>query len=282
MEWIERFNAAVRYIEEHLDAPIDYSQLAKIACCSTYHYQRMFGYMAGTPLSEYIRRRRMSCAAADLLGGGRVIDVALKYGYESPTAFNRAFHAVHGVAPSSAKQGGVTLKSFPPLSFKMTIKGVEEMNYRIEKKSSFRIIGMREAISTDAEEAFQMVPVFWQKSAPQMSNLIAMMDGLPQGLLGVSTCNEPENEQNYYFIAVASSSAVPEGMYECIIPASTWAIFSGSGTAEALQTLQQRIVSEWLPESGYEWANAPDVEVYLNNDPVNMQFEVWLPVAKKK
>ena len=281
MDWIERFNAAVRYMEEHLDDQIDYDRLAKIACCSTYHYQRMFGYMAGIPLSEYIRRRRMSCAAADLLGGERVLDTALKYGYESPTAFNRAFQAVHGVAPSSAKQSGVTLKSFPPLSFKMTIKGVEEMNYRIEKKPSFRIVGVREAISTDVEDVFAMVPLFWQKSAPLIPQLVSMMDGTPQGVLGVSTCNEVENQQNYYYIAVASSLAVPEGMHECIIPEVTWAIFSGSGTVGALQTLQQRIVSEWLPTSGYEWANATDVEVYLNNDPANMQFEVWLPIVKK-
>ena len=104
MEWIERFNEAISYIEEHLTEEIDYEQLGRIACCSSYHFQRMFTYMAGVPLSEYIRRRKMSLAAVDLQGGNmKIIDVAGKYGYSSPTAFNRAFQTVHGIAPSAVK-----------------------------------------------------------------------------------------------------------------------------------------------------------------------------------
>ena len=209
-----------------------------------------------------------------------MVDIALKYGYESPTAFNRAFRAVHGFAPSDAGRDGIILKSFPPISFKITIKGVEEMNYRIEKKPSFRVVGVREAVSNDAGEGFEAVPLFWQKSATQIPLLASMMDGEPRGLLGVSTCNEAENEQNYYYIAVVSGAPVPEGMFDLMVPAETWAIFSGRGASGDIQALQQRIVSEWLPTSGYEWANAPDIEVYLNDDPVNMEFEVWLPVKK--
>ena len=282
MEWIERLNVAITYIEEHLDNEIEYERLATIACCSSYHFQRMFGYMAGVTLSEYIRRRRMSRAAVDIQKGSKVLDVALKYGYCSPTAFNRAFQAVHGVAPSGARQSGIPLKSFPPISFKIAVKGVEEMNYRIEKVPSFRIVGVREAMSNDAEEGFQLVPLLWQKTAPQIPQLLAMMDGTPKGLLGVSTCNEVEKAQNYYYIAVASNAPAPAQMYELTIPAETWAIFSGCGAPADIQALQQRIVSEWLPSSGYEWANAPDIEVYLNSDPVHMAFEVWLPVTKKQ
>lgn len=281
MEWIEQLNAAVNYIEEHLDDTVDYEQLAKVACCSSYHFQRMFGYMAGVTLAEYIRRRRMSCAASDMQKGGKVLDIALKYGYDSPTAFNRAFQAVHGVTPSGAKQSGVTLKSFPPISFKITIKGVEEMNYRIEEKTKFRIVGVRGAISNDAEESFKAVPLLWQKSAAHIPQIASLMDGEIKGILGISTCNEVENGQNYYYIAAASSAPVPDEMYELEIPEATWAIFSGNGTSADIQKLQIRIVSEWLPNSGYEWANAPDIEVYLNSDPVNMAFEVWLPVRKR-
>ena len=200
MEWIERLNATMNYIEERLADEIEYEQIAKIACCSIYHYQRMFGYMAGVTLAEYIKRRRMSRAAADLRGGKKVVDVALDYGYDSPTAFNRAFQSVHGVTPSLAKQKGVTLKTYPPISFKMTIKGVEEMNYRIEEKAPFRVVGLREPITNDAEEAFKCVPLFWQKTAPQIPQIIALMSGEPKGLLGVSTCNEVEGKQNYYYI----------------------------------------------------------------------------------
>jgi len=118
MEWIERLNQAIIYIEEHLKDDIDYEQLGKITCCSAYHFQRMFTYMAGIPLAEYIRRRKMSLAAVDLqVGDKKVIDVAGEYGYQSPTAFNRAFQSIHGVAPSVVKNEGVSIKSFPPIAF---------------------------------------------------------------------------------------------------------------------------------------------------------------------
>ena len=133
MEWINRFNRAVEYLEEHLEAP-DLGEAAKIACCSPYHFQRMFTLLAGTPLSEYIRRRKMSRAAADLQTGDKIVDVALKYGYSSPTAFNRAFQTVHGLPPSAAKTPGTSLKSYPPLRFAITVQGVEKMEYRIEKR----------------------------------------------------------------------------------------------------------------------------------------------------
>ncbi len=123
MEWVERLNDAVGYIEKHLTEEIDYGQLGRIACCSSYHFQRMFAYMAGIPLSEYIRRRKMSLAAVDLQGKDmKVIDVANKYGYSSPTSFNRAFQSVHGIAPSAVKNGGISVKSFPPVTFKITVK----------------------------------------------------------------------------------------------------------------------------------------------------------------
>ena len=100
MEWIDRMNAAMDYLEEHLTDKIDVSELARIACCSSFHFQRMFSYMAGVPLGEYVRRRRMTRAAEDLCNGERVTDVAARYGYDSPTAFNRAFQSVHGLPPS--------------------------------------------------------------------------------------------------------------------------------------------------------------------------------------
>ena len=143
MEWIERLNSAIYYMEEHIREELDMEEVARIACCSTYHFQRMFAYMADVPLSEYVRRRRMSLAAVDLQSGDcKVIDASLKYGYDSPTAFNRAFKNVHGIAPSQAKEDGIVLKAFPPISFRITIKGDSEMNFRIEKKDAFHIVGM--------------------------------------------------------------------------------------------------------------------------------------------
>lgn len=282
MEWIERLNHAINYIEENITGEIDYEQAAKKACCSTYHFQRMFGYMAGVSLSEYIRRRRMSLAAVDLKSSDEtILAIALRYGYQSPTAFNRAFQNVQGIPPSAVRKSGAVLKSYPPISFKITVKGVEEMNYRIETKEAFRIVGISQPLHQEIEQNFAVVPQMWQKAAADgtIENLAKLMNSHPMGLLGVSACHD--NEEWRYFIAV-SSTAPADGIYEEYeVPASTWAVFSGSGTNLSIQELEQRIVTEWLPTSGYEYADAPDIEVYLNPDPADAQYEVWIPVAKK-
>ena len=281
MEWIERLNEAIAYIEEHLTEEIDYERLGKIACCSSYHFQRMFTYMAGVPLSEYIRRRRMSLAAVDLQSTGiKIIDVAGKYGYNSPTAFNRAFQSVHGIAPSAVKNEGVSVKSFPPVSFKIIVKGVEEMNYRIETKAAFRIVGVSVPLEKDIEKNFAVIPRKWQETAVNgtLQKLTGLMDTQPMGVLGVSTCNDTEPWR--YYIAV-SSSQTDRDLEEYTVPAATWAVFPGAGTNQSIQELERRIVTEWLPTSGYEYGSAPDVEVYLNPDPQNAQYEVWIPVVRK-
>ena len=282
MEWIERLNQSMNYIEEHLSDEIDYEQLGRIACCSAYHFQRMFTYMAGITLSEYIRRRKMSLAAVDLQSGdAKVVDIAEKYGYRSPTAFNRAFQGVHGIAPSSVRSEGVSVKSYPPIIFKITIKGAAEMNYRIETKEAFRIIGVSAPLHREIQSNFNIVPKMWQDAAINgtIQKLAGMMDTPLKGLLGVSACNDEEEWK--YFIAVLSTKERGE-FEEYIVPASTWAVFSGTGTNQSIQELEQRIVTEWLPTSGYEYANAPDIEVYLNPDPQNAQYEVWIPVTKKQ
>ena len=238
MEWVERLNQSMNYIEEHLTGEMDYEQLGRIACCSTYHYQRMFTYMAGITLAEYIRRRKMSLAAVDLQGGNeRIIDIAEKYGYRSPTAFNRAFQSFHGIAPSSVKDEGVSVKSFSPIVFKIAVKGATEMNYRIETKEAFRIIGISAPLDKEIENNFMVVPKMWQDAVANgtIQKLAGMMDTLPMGLLGVSACND--EEQWKYFIAV-SSTKTNDGFEEYNVPASTWAIFSGTGTNQSIQELE--------------------------------------------
>lgn len=281
MEWIENFNKAINYMEEHIREEVDYEKTAQIACCSVFHFQRMFTYMAGLTLSEYIRRRRMSLAAVDLQGSNdKIIEIALKYGYSSPTAFNRAFQGVHGIAPSAARKEGMILKSYPPISFKITIKGVEEMNYRVEEKEAFRIVGVSQPLFKEIEKNFEIVPAMWGKAAADgtIEKLASMMNSSPKGLLGVSACGNAEEWK--YFIAVASTDQAKD-LEEYEIPASVWAVFPGSGTNLSIQELEKRIVTEWLPTSGYEYGNAPDIEVYLNPDPNNAQYEVWIPVVKK-
>ena len=281
MEWVERLNESIRYIEEHLTDEISYERLGQIACCSAYHYQRMFTYMAGVTLAEYIRRRKMSLAAVDLQSGTeRIIDIAEKYGYSSPTAFNRAFQGVHGAAPSAVRSEGVPVKSFPPIRFTVSVKGAEEMNYRIETREAFRVVGVSAPLDQEIERNFAVVPQMGGEAAGNgtIQRLAGMMDALPAGLLGVSACGDAEEWR--YWIAVSSTKDRGE-FEEYVIPASTWAIFPGAGTGQSIQELERRIITEWLPTSGYEYTNAPDIEVYLNPDPQDAKYEVWIPVIKR-
>ena len=188
---------------------------------------------------------------------------------------------MHGIAPSLISTKGASIRAFPPISFTITIKGAEEMEYRIEKKDGFRVVGVSAPLHKEIEKNFEIVPQMWQKASTDgtIPQLAEMMNTELKGLLGVSVCNTEDNWK--YFIAVSSSQPIDDIIEEYNVPASTWAIFSGSGTAQSMQELEKRIVTEWLPTSGYEYGNAPDIEVYLNPDPQNAQYEVWIPVIKK-
>ena len=282
MDWLKHMNDALSYMEDNLDSEISFEKAAQLACCSQYHFQRMFSYIIGVPLSEYLRRRRLTMAALDLQKGDKVIDVALRYGYDSPTAFNRAFQAVHGVSPSAAQKPDTMLKSFPRVSFQITVKGVEEMDYRIVEKEAFRAVGVRLPISTDLEENYKIVMPFWEETikAGLTKQILALMNGEPYGLLAVSTADESE-KGGYYYICTASDKPVPDGMFEVSVPKHTWAIFPGSGHPSSIGDLFKRIYSEWQPTSGYEWADMIEIEVYLDDNPVNMKYEAWMPVKRK-
>ena len=281
MDWINKFNRAINYMEEHMKEEIDLEAVGRIAGCSSYHFQRMFTYMADVSLSEYIRRRRMSLAAVDLLAGEKVIDVALAYGYDSPTAFNRAFKNIHGVAPSMISKEEVNIKSYPPIRFHISVKGEREMNYRIVKKESFRVVGISTPLENELEKNFEKVPQMWGKAYADgiIPVLLQNMDKNMPGIMGISTCNNGEDWR--YYIAVSSVIDAPEGMEEYMVPAFTWAVFSGEGSGKSIQDLERKIVMDWLPTSGYEYADGPDIEVYLSDDPENMKYEVWIPIVKK-
>lgn len=283
MDWIDRLNEAVRYIEDNLTGEIEYEKLGQIACCSAYHFQRMFNYIAGVPLSEYIRRRKMSLAAVDIQGGeAKIIDVAAKYGYASPTAFNRAFQSVHGVSPSAVRGEGVPIKSFPPITIKVTVKGVEEMNYRKETRKAFRIVGKSFPLSREIERNFAEVPQMWQGAVEDgtIEKIVSLMNGEPRGVLGVSVCIDGEEWR--YYIAASSAVEIDDALEEYVVPGCTWAVFPGSGTGKSIQELEGRIVTEWLPTSGYEFTNGPDIEVYFEPNPENTAYEVWIPVRKRQ
>ena len=279
MDWISQLNDAMSYVEENLTEEITLEGAARRAACSAYHFQRMFPCMTGISFSEYIRRRRMTAAAMELAEGAKVMDTAVRYGYDSPTAFNRAFQSVHGLPPSAARVRGAALRSFPRITFTLSIKGEEAMEYRIEEREAFRVVGVSMKGPMSLENCFERVPEFWGQTAGEIPRLAALMDGSgPMGILGVSACDG--GSFSGYYIAAATRAPAPADMAEYSVPAGTWAVFPCRGPMpQAMQDLQRRIVSEWLPSSGYEYAEAPDIEVYSAD---NLHNEVWLPIVPKK
>lgn len=189
MNLLENMNHALAYIEEHLTGEIDYREAAKRALCSEYHFKRMFSFLAGLPLSEYVRRRRLTLAAFDLQSSQlKIIDIALNYGYSSPDAFTKAFQQFHGVLPSEARTAGPSLKSFPRMTFQLIIRGGNEMNYRIEEKEAFHIVGIKKRVPIIFEGVNPEISAMWQSlDLPTLSKLKELSNVAPLGLISAST-----------------------------------------------------------------------------------------------
>lgn len=277
MDWIDSLNKALDIIESHLCDEIDYDEISAITQCPNYYFQKLFLYMSGLSLNEYIRLRKLSLAAVDLQKNKvKVIDAALKYGYNSPTAFNRAFKKFHGIAPSLVKKGNPSFKSIPPIRFSLTKQGGCELKFRIENKHAFRILGISCPLDKCLEHNFKVIPNEWNKAVENgyLMKLIQMNDLEPKGLLGISDHHSAEWR---YYIAAASTHCHNE-FEECVIPESMWAVFTGRGTNVSLQDLERQVIMEWLPTSGYQCADAPDIEYYIQADPKDAIYEYWLPI----
>lgn len=189
MEWLKKLGAAIDYIEDNLDKEISYDEAARIACCSPYYFQRIFSYVSGVSLAEYIRRRKMTQAAFELQRTDeKVIDIALKYGYSSPTSFNRAFQNVHGITPTAAKAMGCILQAYPSIQFRIEIAGGSAMVYHIAEKQSLHIVGIRIPLTCDMEENLRIVPDFWKTTLQgnQFSEICKLSSQEPNGILGIS------------------------------------------------------------------------------------------------
>jgi AraC family transcriptional regulator len=280
MDTLENMKQAIDYIESNLDSELEYSRIAQIALCSQYHFQRMFGFLIGLPLSEYIRRRRLTLAAFDLQNGNeKIIDIALKYGYNSPDSFSRAFIALHGILPSKAREKGITLKAYPRITFSLSLKGVVEMNYRIEQKDSFTIVGITQRFS-HIEGMGENIGKMWSETPAETIGQIA---GLGDGLVGVYSGMYEDNTTDYYIASITKKDC-PKTLCRLEIPSLTWAIFEITGPMPtAMAEIWVRIFSEWFPTSGYEHAEAPEVEWYSSGDLSSSDYksEIWIPVIKK-
>lgn len=282
MDWLDRMNNAMNYIESNLAEDISYDKAAKMACCSTYHFQRMFSFITDVPLSEYIRRRRLTLAAFELQTSNiKVIEVALKYGYKSPEAFTRAFKNLHGVMPISARDKGVALKAYPRMTFSISIKGDIEMNYRIEQKDSFEVFGVYGIISKEMEKAFVEVPQFCRKCDDDgtVDHMNELLNRSHDSMLHSALYDFTDTNFKYMICYhVPEGVEIPEKYTRLHVPASTWAIFTEPNCE--LQKVWKRIYTEWFPTSEYEEVEGPEFEMYYGFAN-NSSGEIWIPVKKK-
>ncbi|MED1089273.1 AraC family transcriptional regulator [Bacillus paramycoides] len=290
MDSLKNMNAAMQYIEDNLTNEIDFKKIARIAFCSEYHFKRMFSFLAGISLSEYIRCRRLTLAAFELKDSDvKVIDVAIKYGYNSPDSFSRAFQNLHGITPSEARSTSRSLKAYSPMTFRLSIKGGNEMNYRIEEKDPFRIIGIQKRVPIVFTGVNEEIASMWKSLDSQSIETLKSLSNIePTGLISASTNfsegrMEEKGELDHY-IGVATTKDCPEQFKQLEVSASTWAIFEAIGPfPDALQNVWGRIYSEWFPSSNYELAAGPEILWNEQKDITSSTFksEIWIPVLKK-
>lgn len=290
MDSLKHMNEALKYIEKNLTNEINFKEVARIALCSEYHFRKIFSFLSGTSLTEYIRHRRLTLAAFELKESQvKVIDLAVKYGYHSPDSFTRAFQQMHGMTPSEARQHGHSLKAYPPMTFHLSIKGGNEMNYRIVEKEAFRIVGLKKRVPIIFNGVNPEIASMWESlSSETITDLKALSNVEPIGLLSASTNfsegrMEEKGELDHY-IGVATTKACPLNLTRLEVPASTWAVFEAVGPfPDTLQNVWGRIYSEWFPSSYYEQVEGPEILWNKDKDVTSPAFvsEIWIPIKKK-
>ncbi|MCM3769089.1 AraC family transcriptional regulator [Priestia aryabhattai] len=290
MDMLKGLNEALRYIEKNLAQNIDFKEAAKRAYCSEYHFKRMFSFLAGVPLSEYIRRRRLTLAAFDLKNDEKkVIDIAVKYGYSSPDSFTRAFQKLHGLTPSEAREEGHSLKAYPAMTFQLSVKGGSEMNYRIEKKEAFRIVGIMERVPIIFHGVNPRIRAMWESLDHDTIHRLKKISNVePSGLISASIHfsegRMDEKGELDHYIGAATTNKCPEGFKKLEVPALTWAVFEAVGPfPDTLQNVWGRIYAEWFPSSNYEQVEGPEILWNESKDTTVPVFksEIWVPVIKK-
>ncbi|MGE7118580.1 AraC family transcriptional regulator [Peribacillus sp. NPDC046944] len=287
MGWVESIQKALDYIEEHLIDDLTIENISSQANASAFHFQRTFTILTDISVGEYIRRRRLTLAAQELVStNGKVIDVAYKYGYDTPEAFSKAFRRQHGVPPSEARKYMGKLTFYERLVIQVLLKGAEPMKYNIVERDSFRVVGIKREFSLENEENLIGIPKLWDEvNSDGTSNRLGKLNnGRIKGLLGICV-DSPEDERNSidYWVATEYDGSVPKDYSGLTIPASKWVVFEVSGPMpEAMQKVWKHIFSEWFPASGHEHAGTPEMEVYVEDDASAADYysEIWIPIKR--
>lgn len=285
MEWAESISKAIEYIEENITADISVEDIAKHVNISAFYFQKGFSLLCGYTITEYIRNRRLALAAGELATDNvKVIDVAMKYGYDSPDSFTKAFSRFHGVTPSMVQKNNMMMKSFAPLKIKLSLEGGYSMDYKLTKKDSFTVMGVMKKFSYDGAKA--VIPEFWKEHYEKGNGKYVC------GMFGINIDESMGQSEFDYMIADVYNPMidVPEGFITKTIPAFTWAVFPCKGAMPAsMQDVNTKIFSEWLPAlKEYEFAAGYCIEMY--DDPgkypkgagdENYYAEIWIPVKRK-
>lgn len=285
MNWVDAIGKAIEYMEAHITEEISIEDIANAVYLSPFYFQKGFRLLCGFTISEYIRNRRLSLAGNELATSQKkVIDIALKYGYDSPDSFAKAFTRFHGVTPSMVQHNEKMLKTFAPLKIKLSMEGGYIMDYKIVKKDAFTVLGNAKTFSY--EHAKKEVPAFWK------AHYAAGNGQYVCGMFGINIDEQMGHDTFTYLIADIYHPAkdIPEGFITKIIPAFTWAVFPCKGAMpDALLDINTKIFSEWLPAlKHYEFAAGYCIESY--DDPSNYpngtmdenySCEIWIPVKEK-
>ncbi len=277
MDWHKGMNEAIDYIEDNLKADIDYSIASKFVCCSVWEFQRVFSFMAKIPLSEYIRRRRLTLAAHDIQNGNeKILDVALKYRYDSHSAFTRAFSQLHGTTPTLARKAGVMLKTYPRISFKFIIQGVDEMDYKIEQKEEMKIIGINKKMNTTDNAHYKEIGTFWHEFEERKLYDSLKKYSVDHNVYAITTYNNEPNSF-YYMIGVEYNGIEFDKSYQVIIiPAGMYATFQVPAESEGdVGAFTMRIFNEWLPATGYQLTGGAEIECCTKDGTV-----ILMPIKK--
>ena len=291
MDWITGISKAIDYIEEHITEPTDYARAAEEACSSPFNFQRVFALLCGYTLGDYVRMRRLTLAGEELLStDAKVIDVALKYGYDSPESFSRAFTRFHGVSPSAVRKGAA-IRSFSRICVKLILTGGSIMEYRIEKKQAAKIICRRREFTKPGDDyTNREIPEFWNECGRDGSiqKLCGYIKDSAQfkGLLGVCFSTEMTDSGFPYGIGAEYDGESDPQDFEIVeIPAYTYAVFTVRGKMpDAFRETYRKICTEFFPQSGYEYGNGVEIEVYPSADVQNPDYtcEIWIAVKPKK
>ncbi|MDO4945552.1 MAG: AraC family transcriptional regulator [Ruminococcus sp.] len=287
MDWVKEFQSSIDYIEDHITEPLNYEKIAEVMHLSGFYYQKIFSILCGISLGEYIRNRRLSLAGGELLTTeDKIIDIALKYGYDTPEGFTRAFTRFHGATPNAVRKKQIPIKFYAKLTVSILVKGGSSMNYKIEKKEAFKIIAKTQRFDKIEDVLGRKdIPEFWQQCHSDGTVKYLIENCKKDGVLGskvVGMCMEDSVKVKDFPYSIGAEYAggdVPDGYNIVDIPSASWIIFDAAGSVpDAIQKLWHSIFAEFFPSSDYKPCGNLDIEVYSSD---NYHAEIWIAVEKK-